>query len=197
MRSTLKYIALSFLPLAVLVALMSYYASDIPYADEWFTAGLLQKFHAGTLTFRDIFAQHNEHRIVTTKIILLLNAIYAGWNVYLELAVNVLCAVGSSIIIFCAVEKLNMNSMKRMILYFTCACVIFSFSQQHCYMWGSQMEIFLSVFFSLLSVVLLTYGGADIRGDNLRRSRYVLIRKRHDDMAFRVGRADCFGIYAG
>ena len=59
----------------MLIALMCYYASDIPFADEWLVVNLLDKFRAGTLTFWDIFAHHNEHRIVTTKIILLLNAI--------------------------------------------------------------------------------------------------------------------------
>ena len=63
MRAALKYIALSFIPLSLLIALMCYYASDIPYNDEWVIAHLLEKFHEGTLTFADLFAQHNEHKI--------------------------------------------------------------------------------------------------------------------------------------
>ena len=158
MRATLKYIALSFIPFSILIALMYYYASGIPYADEWVIAHLLEKFHTGTLTLSDIFAHHNEHRIVTGRLIMLMNAVLAGWNIYLELAVNVLLAVCSSIIIYYAVSRLEISSSKKMVLYFTCACMIFSFSQQHCMMWGFQMQILFSVFFNLLAIAFLAYG---------------------------------------
>ena len=160
MKNTGKYIALTAIPLAALIALMCYYASDIPYGDEWIVASLLKKYHAGTLTFRDLFAQHNEHRILTGKIIMLCNAIFFGWNMYFELALNVLFAAGSSIIIYCALEKSSLPSSKKMLLYFTCACVIFSFSQQHNLMWGFQVTTFLSICLNLSAVYLLTWGGS-------------------------------------
>lgn len=160
MKNTGKYIALTALPLAALIVLMCYYASDIPYSDEWIVASLLKKYHAGTLTFWDLFAQHNEHRILTGNIIMLCNAIFFGWNMYLELALSVLFAVGSSIIIYCALEKSSLHSSKKMILYFTCACVIFSFSQQNNLMWGFQVTTFLSVCLNLSAVYLLTWGGS-------------------------------------
>jgi len=155
-----KYFVLTAIPLGTLIALMCYYASDIPYGDEWIIASLLKKYHSGTLTFWDLFAQHNEHRILTGKIIMLLNAIFCGWNMYLELALNVLFAAVSSIVIYRALEKSSLSSTKKMLLYFTCSCIIFSFSQQHNLMWGFQVTTFLSICLNLLAVYMLTWGGS-------------------------------------
>ena len=161
LRGAAKYILLTSLPLAVLVVLVYYYASDIPIFDEWEIAHLLDKFYSGTLTFRDIIAQHNEHRIVLTKIIILLNAILTGWNMYVEYAVNILFALGTSVVIYYAISKLqNLSSVKKMILYFTSAFMILSFSQFENFLWGFQMQIYMSVFFNVLAAALLVYGGS-------------------------------------
>ena len=158
-----KYIFLTFLPLGTLIALMAYYAVDIPHGDEWAIVPLIEKFYAGTLTFADFFAQHNEHRILTGKIIMLLNAILTGWNMYIEMAINVALAIGTSIVIYYATEKLTgIDSKKRGILYFASAWIIFSFTQQQCYLWGFMMQLFMSVFFNVLTIALLTYGGSII-----------------------------------
>ena len=90
-KNTGKYIAFTAFPLGILIALMYYYASDIPYGDEWIIASLLKKYHDGVLTFWDLFAQHNEHRVLTGKIIMLLNAIFCGWDMYLDAAVFHMC----------------------------------------------------------------------------------------------------------
>ena len=155
-----RYAALTAVPLAVLVALLAYYSVDVIYWDELGITRLLEKFYNHTLTFMDIFAQHNEHRIVLGKIIMLFNAVYFRWNIYLEIAVNVLFAAGTSIIVYCAMEKMDyLDSKKRMVLYFTSASLIFSFSQHQNFMWGFQMQIFMSVFFDIWAIYLLVYGG--------------------------------------
>ena len=151
---------LSALPLGVLVALVWYYAVDVFTWDEWEIIRLLEKFHDGTLTFWDIFRQHNEHRIILAKIIPLISAIYFRGNVYLGHAVNVLAVTLTSIVIYYAISKLdNLNQQKRMILYFTSACLIFSFSQQFNFLFGMQIAVFSCVFLSILACAFLVWGG--------------------------------------
>lgn len=158
MKSTLKYIALTALPLGILIAVMYYYAVDIPSGDEWALVPYIKKLYDGTLTLADVFAQHNEHRIFWAKIIMLLNAFYFGWNMYLELAVNVIFAIGSSVVIYSEIEKLPLTGAKRGLLYFMSAFLIFSITQQHNFLWGFQMQIFMSVFFCLASIKLIASG---------------------------------------
>ena len=154
-----RYIVLTFFPLGTLIALMAYYAVDIPRADEWVIVPLIEKFYSGTLKFADFFAQHNEHRIVTGKVIMLLNAVLTNWNMYIEMAINVVFAMGTSIVIYYSVEKITgIEQKKKNILYFASAWIIFSFTQQECYLWGFMMQLFMSVFFNVLAVFLLVYG---------------------------------------
>ena len=160
MRSAGKYFLLSIIPLGVLAALISYYAVDIFMWDEWELISLLEKFHNGTLTLSDLFAQHNEHRIFLGKLFIIANAILTGWNVYYEIAINVLFAIGTSIVIFYAVEHAGrLSAARKNMLYFTCACLIFSFTQQANWLSGFQMQIFMAVFFALLTFAIIIYGG--------------------------------------
>lgn len=159
MKNTGRYIVLTAFPLGILTAFLAYYSIDVIYWDEWGIASLLDKFYKHTLTFRDIFAPHNEHRIVLGKIIMLLNAIYLHWNLYLEIAVNVLFAAGTSIVMYYASQKMTgLDTKKRSVLYFVSACLIFSCSQHLNYIWGFTMQIFMSVFFNMLALCLLVYG---------------------------------------
>lgn len=147
-----KYIALTALPLGVLIALICYYAVDIPAWDEWEIVTLVDKFYSGTLTFRDIFAQHNEHRIILGKIIMLANVVLTHWNIYIELAVNILFAIGTSIVIFLMTERINgLTEIRKMIIYFVSACLIFSFGQTGNWLSGFQMQILMCVFFTVVS----------------------------------------------
>src|ERR1700752_4714039 len=51
------------IPLILLVGWVSKYAVDVPCRDEWLMIPLLAKAHDHTLTFADLWEQHNEHRI--------------------------------------------------------------------------------------------------------------------------------------
>jgi len=64
------------------------YGVDTPYWDEWdeIPSGLM-KIHDGTLTWSDLIAQHNEHRILFPRIVLLATAWFTSWNVRAELLV--------------------------------------------------------------------------------------------------------------
>ena len=156
-----KYIALTALPLGVLVALICYYAVDLPCWDEYGYIMLIDELYKGTLKIADIFAQHNEHRIIPVKLIILANAVLAHWNIWIELALNVIFATGTSIIIFRMIESIdNLTSIKKAVIYFTSAFLIFSFRQHENWLWGFQMQIFICVFFAVFSAFMLTREGA-------------------------------------
>ncbi len=68
--------------------LMYAYGVDTPYWDEWDEIPSdLVKLHTGTLTWSDLIAQHNEHRILFPRIVLLALAWFTSWNVRAELLV--------------------------------------------------------------------------------------------------------------
>ena len=157
MKHFKRYLSLSALPLAVLAFLMVRYAVDIPFWDEWSTAELMQKYHNGTLSFMDFFANHNEHRIITGKFIMFISALLTDWNLYVNLVINVLFAAVSSVVVYYALDKTSLARTKKDILYFVSAFLIFSFNQHHNFLWGFQMQIFMSVCFNLLALALIAY----------------------------------------
>jgi hypothetical protein len=77
------------------------FASDLPNWDQWDAEGLylLLPWQQGTLSFLDLFAPHNEHRIALTKLwALLLVGVNGQWDARIQMlfngAVHSLIAVG-------------------------------------------------------------------------------------------------------
>ena len=85
---------LALVPLAFLIWMVVQYAVAVPFWDQWELVPLLEKTYHGELTFHDLWAQHNEHRIFFPKIIMLVLARLTGWNIHFELAVNIVLALG-------------------------------------------------------------------------------------------------------
>jgi hypothetical protein len=63
------------------------YAVNVPYWDEWdlFTPTQLPS----GLSLRWLFAQHNEHRLVTTRLLIWILYRLDGWNVATHQLVNI------------------------------------------------------------------------------------------------------------
>ncbi len=62
------------------------YAVDVPYLDEWanFEANQLPS----GLSLENLFAQHNEHRIMTTRLFVSLQFHLSGWNLAIHQLLN-------------------------------------------------------------------------------------------------------------
>lgn len=95
-RSTGLALSLQFLAFAaflfgVKLWLIHGYGNATPFWDQWDAeaAGLYEPFLQGRLTWHDLFAAHNEHRILTTRLLgLLLLSLNEGWSPLLEMVVN-------------------------------------------------------------------------------------------------------------
>ena len=52
-------------PIALLIGFVSRFSVNVPFWDQWGLVNLFDKVGAGSASFGDFFAQHNEHRILT------------------------------------------------------------------------------------------------------------------------------------
>jgi hypothetical protein len=68
------------LPPAAVLHLIASRAVNVPYSDEWSLVLFVLKAHAGTVSWSDLWAQHNEHRIVSLRLISLLLLPFTGFN---------------------------------------------------------------------------------------------------------------------
>lgn len=60
----------------------------VPLFDQWEWPLFLERWHTGTLRWDDFWAQHNEHRPVFPRMLLLALAAPSAWDIRLELALN-------------------------------------------------------------------------------------------------------------
>lgn len=144
------------IPLILLVGLfighfivIEKYAVDIPFVDEWF---MLEGLSAG-LSAQWLFAQHNEHRIVTTK--LLIWALYQlnDWNLITHQLLNFIL-YGLLLIFIVWFAKKTVPPLPAWAMF---GFLIFLLSpinfENHS--WGFQSQIYFALLFFLAAVYFL------------------------------------------
>ena len=81
--------AFTLLPLAALVAILWRCHVDVFYWDQWELVPVVDKAFQGTLSFADLWAQHNEHRPFFPRLVMVSLAWATGWNVWAGVTANV------------------------------------------------------------------------------------------------------------
>ena len=90
-RTPILLASLFLILLGTRAVLISYAGSPTPFLDEWEADGalLLEPYIQGKLTLSDLFIPINEHRILFTKLLVLLIFNVSGyWDVVLQMIVN-------------------------------------------------------------------------------------------------------------
>lgn len=91
LRQPLLMLGLALLIFGAKLWLIDTAGSDLPVVDQWDGEGekVIRPWLEGRLTAADIFASHNEHRIITTKLYVLgLFKIGGQWNAFVETTLN-------------------------------------------------------------------------------------------------------------
>jgi hypothetical protein len=150
-----KILALA--PLVFLIWTVFHYAVAVPFWDEWELVPLLDKTYHGGPAFHDLWAQHNEHRLLFPQIIMLALARLTHWDVRYELALNLLLALGIFAVFVHQVKltarKLGLGGLRWAVPVI--ALIVFSLAQYQNWLWGWQMQMFLNVLAVLGGLVLL------------------------------------------
>jgi hypothetical protein len=144
------------LPASMMVALIFHYGVDVPYWDEWSLIDLLSKAHAHQLSFADLSAQHNEHRLIFPKLLFLALDQVNHWSPRAEMFLSVfLCTVSA----FCLQRLLWQtfcSSWQRMfVIALAMNLLLFSPCQHENWLWGFQLGCFLLNLCLLLGVAVI------------------------------------------
>ncbi len=123
----------------------------IPYWDQWELVPILEKLHNNTVTLADLWQQHNEHRIIFPKILMLLLAYFSNWNIFLELCTNIVLAALSLSLLFSILRNTS-ESIKAPWLKIIISLLIFSMIQYENWSWGWQIQIFMSVLGTIIAI---------------------------------------------
>jgi hypothetical protein len=108
LKFTIKraFTILPVIPIALSLYILLTSGGVLPHWDEWnATAPVAIKSAQGLLTLEDIVRQHNEHKIVFTKMITALVARFTNWQMPIESLISVLLGCISVILITVNLQK--------------------------------------------------------------------------------------------
>lgn len=158
MISNTRFYSVAIILVLLLLVITIFWGIDFPYMDQWEAVSLMEKLFTHTLNFQDFTAQHNEHRILFPKLIMVLGASLTHWNITLELYINIFLGI----CLFWVISKpIKILFKKEEIPYkfgliSIISLLIFSLSQYENWRWGWQIQIFLNVWMVCLGIYWLT-----------------------------------------
>ena len=148
---------------AIALALLLYlYGVDVPFWDQWSVLGLAEAFRLHILTFGQLFAQYNEHRLLFPRVLLLGIDAPAHGNVKYELAALWLLALVVLVNVYRLARLTLQGTAVRLLTgMFLASLLIFSPIQYQNWLWGMQVDMLLPMAcLSTALVVLYSNRGA-------------------------------------
>jgi hypothetical protein len=118
---------------------------NIPIWDEWDTPGMaLLHYAQRTLTWGDLFAQHNESRKVVPRLIQIAIASVAGWDVRQGMALAFLAACAASPFTLVYLRRRTSHPLSRVLVgWLLINLFLFAPSQYENFLSGFTYEIFI------------------------------------------------------
>lgn len=136
------------LPVIYLVSLVSRYAVNVPFADEFTLAPLFVKAHDHAVTLTDLFRQHNEHRYFFPRLLFIAFAWLAKGDLRIEIFFSVFLTGLVSVTLWLLLRKTIPGSTgQSLVVVFLFNLLLFSPVQAENWMWGFQFPLFLCNFF--------------------------------------------------
>lgn len=137
-------------PLCAL-ALFSIYGFDTPFQDGWEFVPVLKAWfeHSWTTLFAELWTQHNEHRLLVPRMVMLVLAVTTGWNLRYENIVTYLCAWMIFALLVKWLYQDYAGTKRNFSPGITClvSLLVFSLTQWHMWLWGWMMQIEMNVLF--------------------------------------------------
>jgi len=151
--------ALAVVPPLLLAWLVWRFGVDVPFLDEWSLAYDIERFLDGAWTSSEVLRAHNGHRIAIPRLVLVPLATATGWNVRVELALNIAVGVAIFALVACATRDLarTVSPTGRAAFVLLASLLVFSLAQFENWLWGIQLQALLGVAFSLAGLAWLRH----------------------------------------
>lgn len=145
------------------LSLIRNYGITVPFLDQWELVPLLGKAHTNELSISDIWAQHNEHRIFFPQVVMLAMASMTNWDIMYELYANMVLAG----LIFFFLYRLVLRSLGESVplwLLSALSFLVFSPAQFENWGWGWEIQVFMSVLFTIVAVWAIVQWPDQLKG---------------------------------
>ncbi len=130
-------------------------AIDVPFGDEWTWSPTIVAYHAGQLTFWDLWNQHSQHRVLFPQLLMLGLASFHYWSQRRECLAGV-AIVTASLWLLWRVCVRTLPSRVAFALVAIGSVLLFSPAQSENWLWGFQSAWFMAGFAAFAAAALLT-----------------------------------------
>lgn len=140
---------LALTPLAQIVSLLWLIwdrTPDVPWWDEWDTVNFVHAVDVHGLRLADVWAFHNEHRIVIPRLLDLALIEMTHWNRQIEMTVDFLVAVGALTLLLAAVRRSLDSTGALLILTAPLSLLVLSLAAYENFLWAFQITFIATVF---------------------------------------------------
>jgi hypothetical protein len=145
-------VILTAVPPVVVAHDVIYYGRNVPFNDDWEMVPLLAADAEGDLTLASLWAQHNEHRLLLPRLVMIGLARITRWDVRAEMVANLFFATATLALLL----DLLRLSLRRLVpravpwMAVLVSALIFSLSQWENWTWGWTLQIFMNVLGAVL-----------------------------------------------
>lgn len=168
-------VVLCLLPIACAFHMMRTHWVPVPWWDEWWTPGRdLALFYKGALNWSRIFSEHNEHRLVFPRLILVPLALVAGWDVRQAMMLSFLGALAVSAGLYRLLKFTDEPLATRLVVWGVMNGLLFAPAQYENFLLGTIFIAFV-LGIALLLGVLINLSERSIRAKALLNGALALI----------------------
>lgn len=149
--------ALALLPMMLIAVIINRYGVNVPYGDEWSFLSLFEKWESHQLALADLYREHNGHRIFIPRLIYLALGQLTHGNVRAEMFFSLfLCALTSGGLYLLLRRTVRASTTTHLALWAFINLFLFSPIQAENWLWGFQLQIFLSNLCLVGAIVCVT-----------------------------------------
>src|SRR6516225_6557034 len=128
------------------------FAVDVPYWDAWQFVPLLGEFYEGKLPLGLLTQQHNEHRIVLPRLLMLLLARLTDYDTSAEMYASWLMLCATVVVYFSVHTRAFGTYFSSVVAFAPILWVVLTLRQYENLLWGWQIQVVLAA--SLLVLTL-------------------------------------------
>jgi hypothetical protein len=133
-------------------------AVNVPFMDDWQFIPLLEKAKNGTLTFQELWAPHDEHRLLLPRIIIIAAMFASKGDYRVQWCISFLAVEIISLCFLWLLVGLNGERFGVWVTWFLANIALFSPIQFQNWLWPMQFAYFLPYTFLALCLCTLCSG---------------------------------------
>jgi hypothetical protein len=156
MRKRLSYFGFAAIPAILCLTFICYFGVNVLFWDDWEIIVLAKKIQDSGLNFDDLFAQHNEHRILFPRILYLAVGYLSNFNSVAQMITSFVMLSFVAFMVTNYIARQKEVSDRKKYLFITLASLfIYSWMQWENLLWGFQVGFFMVLSFPIISFYFL------------------------------------------